>query len=85
MTDDVQHAPTGRRARGGADARRALRTSTEIKQAGYIRRKMKPSCELWRGHSFLHWSTLSTVRNVDCIRGAVCAAAEVKIGGQAEL
>ncbi len=42
MTDDVQVAPTGRRARGGADARRALRGSTEVKQAGYIRRKMKP-------------------------------------------
>ena len=41
MTDDVQHVPTGRRARGGADARRALRGSTEIKQAGYIRRKIK--------------------------------------------
>ncbi len=40
---DVQPptAPTGRRARGGADARRTLRTSTEVKQAGYIRRKIK--------------------------------------------
>jgi len=38
---DVQPAPTGRRARGGADARRAARTSTAIKQAGFIRRKIK--------------------------------------------
>jgi trimethylamine---corrinoid protein Co-methyltransferase len=35
------HAPTGRRGRGGADARRAARTSTNITQAGYIRRKVK--------------------------------------------
>ncbi|MEO6609463.1 MAG: trimethylamine methyltransferase family protein [Aestuariivirga sp.] len=33
--------PTGRRARGGADARRTLRGSTEVKQAGYVRRKIK--------------------------------------------
>ena len=41
---DVQPAtpPTGRRARGGADARRAARTSTTVKQAGFIRRKIKP-------------------------------------------
>ncbi|MFT3989649.1 trimethylamine methyltransferase family protein [Aestuariivirga sp.] len=38
---DVQPAPTGRRARGGADARRAARTSTAIRQAGFIRRKIK--------------------------------------------
>ena len=42
MTDELTTpAPTGRRARGGADARRAIRGSTEIKQAGYIRRNMK--------------------------------------------
>ena len=42
MTDaHAQPASTGRRARGGADARRTLRGSTEIKQAGYIRRKVK--------------------------------------------
>ena len=41
MTDDVQPAPTGRRGRGGADARRTMRGSTEVKQAGYIRSKMK--------------------------------------------
>ena len=42
MTDELTTpAPTGRRARGGADARRAMRGSTEIKQAGYIRRNMK--------------------------------------------
>jgi trimethylamine---corrinoid protein Co-methyltransferase len=41
MTDEQPtSAPTGRRARGGADARRALRGSTEIKQAGYIRRNI---------------------------------------------
>ena len=34
-------AATGRRARGGADARRAARTSTTIKHAGYVRRKTK--------------------------------------------
>jgi histidinol dehydrogenase len=38
---DVQPAATGRRARGGADARRAARTSTVLHQAGYIRRKIK--------------------------------------------
>ena len=42
MTDVQPPVSTGRRARGGADARRALRGSTEIKQAGYIRRKLKP-------------------------------------------
>ena len=42
MTDaDTTAAPTGRRARGGADARRALRTNTAVKHAGYIRRNMK--------------------------------------------
>jgi trimethylamine---corrinoid protein Co-methyltransferase len=41
MTDaDVTAAPTGRRARGGADARRAARTSTAVRQAGYIRRNI---------------------------------------------
>ena len=40
MTDQTA-APTGRRARGGADARRAARTSTEVKQAGFIRRQIK--------------------------------------------
>ena len=40
MTDQAP-ALSGRRARGGADARRALRGSTEIKQAGFIRRNMK--------------------------------------------
>jgi trimethylamine---corrinoid protein Co-methyltransferase len=41
---DVQSAPTGRRSRGGggADARRASRTSTTVKHAGYIRRVVKP-------------------------------------------
>ena len=41
---DVQPAPasSGRRARGGADARRAARTSTTVKQAGFIRRAVKP-------------------------------------------
>ena len=40
---DVQpaNAPTGRRGRGGADARRTARTSTSVHQAGYIRRKIK--------------------------------------------
>src|SRR5439155_13038509 len=38
---DVQPAATGRRARAGADARRAARTSTVLHQAGYIRRKIK--------------------------------------------
>ncbi len=37
----IATAPAGRRARGGADARRALRGSTEIKQAGFIRRNVK--------------------------------------------
>ena len=41
MTDEQPTAPTGRRARGGADARRAARTSTVVKQAGYIRRNIK--------------------------------------------
>jgi trimethylamine---corrinoid protein Co-methyltransferase len=42
MTDAATTAaPTGRRARGGADARRAMRTSTAIKQAGYVRRSIK--------------------------------------------
>ena len=42
MTDASSTAPaTGRRARGGADARRAARTSTAIKQAGFIRREIK--------------------------------------------
>ncbi len=42
MTDESQvPAASGRRARGGADVRRAMRTSTEVKQAGYIRRKIK--------------------------------------------
>ena len=46
MTSDMTDVqpptpPTGRRARGGADARRTLRGSTEVKQAGYIRRKIK--------------------------------------------
>ena len=42
MTDaDTTAAPTGRRARGGADARRALRTNTAVKHAGYIRRNIK--------------------------------------------
>ena len=42
MTDaDLIAVPTGRRARGGADARRALRTNTAVKHAGYIRRKIK--------------------------------------------
>ena len=41
---DVQPAtaPTGRRGRGGADARRTARTSTTVKQAGFIRRAVKP-------------------------------------------
>ena len=40
---DIQPAPTSRRSRsgGGADARRALRGSNEIKQAGYVRRNIK--------------------------------------------
>ena len=45
MSDETQApAPTGRRGRagGGADARRAARTSTEIRQAGFIRRAIKP-------------------------------------------
>jgi trimethylamine--corrinoid protein Co-methyltransferase len=41
MTDQPS-PPTGRRARGGgADARRASRTATTIRQAGFIRRKVK--------------------------------------------
>ena len=42
---DVQPAPapsSGRRARGGADARRAARTSTTVKHAGFIRRAIRP-------------------------------------------
>jgi biotin synthase len=41
---DVQPAtaPTGRRGRGGADARRTARTSTTVRQAGFIRRAIKP-------------------------------------------
>ena len=38
---DVQPASTGRRARGGADARRAARTSITVHQSGFIRRKIK--------------------------------------------
>ena len=38
---DLQPAPTGRRARGGADARRAARTNQIVPPAGYIRRKIK--------------------------------------------
>ncbi len=40
---DVQPVPaaSGRRARGGADARRAARTSTTVKHAGFIRRAIK--------------------------------------------
>jgi trimethylamine---corrinoid protein Co-methyltransferase len=38
---DPQPAASGRRARGGADARRAARTSTAVKQAGFIRRAVK--------------------------------------------
>jgi trimethylamine--corrinoid protein Co-methyltransferase len=40
---DVQPAPapTGRRGRGGADARRTARTVTTLKQAGFIRRAIK--------------------------------------------
>lgn len=38
---DAQSASSGRRARGGADARRAARTSTTVKQAGFIRRAVK--------------------------------------------
>jgi trimethylamine---corrinoid protein Co-methyltransferase len=42
MTEaDTTVAPTGRRARGGADARRALRTNSAVKHAGYVRRKTK--------------------------------------------
>jgi trimethylamine---corrinoid protein Co-methyltransferase len=43
MTDEqpATALASGRRARGGADARRAARTSTAIKQAGFIRRKIK--------------------------------------------
>ncbi len=40
MTDSAP-APATRRARGGADARRAARTSTTVKQAGFIRRNIK--------------------------------------------
>jgi trimethylamine--corrinoid protein Co-methyltransferase len=41
---DVQPTPSsgGRRARGGADARRAARLSTAVKQNGFIRRAIKP-------------------------------------------
>ena len=42
---DVQPAsapPSGRRARGGADARRAARTSTAVKHSGFIRRAIRP-------------------------------------------
>ncbi len=38
---DLQPAPTGRRARGGADARRAARTNQIVPPAGFIRRKIK--------------------------------------------
>jgi trimethylamine---corrinoid protein Co-methyltransferase len=38
---DATAQPTARRARGGADARRAARTSTAVKQAGFIRRNIK--------------------------------------------
>ena len=38
---DVQPAASGRRARGGADARRAARTAVVIRQSGFIRRKVK--------------------------------------------
>jgi trimethylamine---corrinoid protein Co-methyltransferase len=42
MTDaETTAAPTGRRARGGADARRALRTNTAVKHSGFIRRNTK--------------------------------------------
>jgi trimethylamine---corrinoid protein Co-methyltransferase len=42
MTDVQTTASSGgRRARGGADARRAARTSTAVTQAGYVRRKIK--------------------------------------------
>jgi trimethylamine--corrinoid protein Co-methyltransferase len=37
---DVQPAATGRRARGGAEARRAARTSSAVKQSGFIRRQV---------------------------------------------
>lgn len=40
MTDAASPAPS-RRARGGADARRAARTATTVNQAGFIRRKVK--------------------------------------------
>ena len=44
MTDvQPDTAPsTGRRGRGGADARRAARTSTTVKHSGFIRRAIKP-------------------------------------------
>ena len=38
---DLQPASTGRRARGGADARRAARTNQVTPPSGYIRRKIK--------------------------------------------
>ena len=38
---DLQPAPTGRRARGAADARRAARTNQIVPPAGYIRRNIK--------------------------------------------
>ncbi len=41
MTDTETTAPAGRRARGGADARRAMRTNTAVKHSGYIRRNVK--------------------------------------------
>jgi trimethylamine:corrinoid methyltransferase-like protein len=34
-------APAGRRARGGADVRRAMRTNSAVKHAGYVRRQTK--------------------------------------------
>ncbi|WP_374330977.1 trimethylamine methyltransferase family protein, partial [Aestuariivirga sp.] len=42
MTDVQPASSSGRRARGGADARRAARTSTAVKQSGFIRRAIKP-------------------------------------------
>ncbi len=38
---DLQPAPTGRRARGGADVRRAARTNQVVPPTGYIRRNIK--------------------------------------------
>jgi trimethylamine--corrinoid protein Co-methyltransferase len=37
---DVQPASSGRRARGGAEARRAARTQSAVRQAGFIRRNI---------------------------------------------